>query len=351
MKLSACMIVKNEEETIARCLDCVKNFADEIIIVDTGSKDNTVNLVKEYTTKIFHFDWINDFSAARNFSFSKATCEYIMWIDADDIITDENIEKIKQLKTHLNKDVYMLKYAASFDKQGKPSFEYYRERIIKNCKYAKWNGFIHEAISPFGNIEYLDISIYHKKEKPTNPKRNLKIYNYQIKNGRKLNIRETYYYAKELYYNNYIFSAIKILNKFLKFKNRYYPNTIDAIITLARCYKNKNQTTKALTVLTKNLASLYPTSEYLCELGDTYYNNKNFKSAIPYYTAALTITKENNGIFYNNDYYYFIPLLQLSVCYYYTKNYSAAKKYFYLAKSTNSKHDLILQNEKYFKNL
>jgi Glycosyl transferase family 2. len=76
--ISLCMIVKNEELTLDRCLTSIKDAVDEIIIVDTGSTDLTKNIGKKYTDKIFDFKWIDDFSAARNFSFSKATMDYIL---------------------------------------------------------------------------------------------------------------------------------------------------------------------------------------------------------------------------------------------------------------------------------
>ena len=75
--ISLCMIVKNEEKVLARCLDSIADLMDEIIIVDTGSSDNTKEIAKKYTDKIYDFAWIDDFSAARNYSFSKATKEYI----------------------------------------------------------------------------------------------------------------------------------------------------------------------------------------------------------------------------------------------------------------------------------
>jgi len=91
--ISLCMIVKDEEQTISKCLESVKSVVDEIIIVDTGSTDATKEIVKKYDAKVYDFQWIEDFSAARNFAFSKATKEYILWLDADDIIDTEDIKK------------------------------------------------------------------------------------------------------------------------------------------------------------------------------------------------------------------------------------------------------------------
>ena len=84
--ISLCMIVKNEELNIARCLDSVVELVDELIIVDTGSVDRTVEIASNYTSKVYSYLWKDDFSDARNYSFSKASMDYCMWMDADDIL-------------------------------------------------------------------------------------------------------------------------------------------------------------------------------------------------------------------------------------------------------------------------
>ena len=84
--VSLCMIVRNEEDVLGRCLESVKDIVDEIIIVDTGSTDKTKEIAGRFTNAVYDFPWIDDFSAARNFSFSKATMDYQMWLDADDVI-------------------------------------------------------------------------------------------------------------------------------------------------------------------------------------------------------------------------------------------------------------------------
>ena len=100
--ISVCMIVKNEEEVLARCLACVTSFADEIIVVDTGSTDKTKEIAAGFTDKLYDFAWCDDFSKARNYSFSKATQDFIMWLDADDVMEEEDREKFLQMKNTLN---------------------------------------------------------------------------------------------------------------------------------------------------------------------------------------------------------------------------------------------------------
>lgn len=97
-KLSVCLIVKNEERVLGRCLAYVTQFADELIVVDTGSTDNSVEIAKQFTPYVFLHPRQYSFAEARNYSYSKATGDYIMWIDADDVVSDENIARINALK-------------------------------------------------------------------------------------------------------------------------------------------------------------------------------------------------------------------------------------------------------------
>lgn len=83
--VSLCMIVRNEEKVLARCLDSVRGIADEICITDTGSTDKTREIAAQYGT-VQVFPWCNDFSAARNFSFAQARMDYTLWLDADDVL-------------------------------------------------------------------------------------------------------------------------------------------------------------------------------------------------------------------------------------------------------------------------
>lgn len=107
--LSICMIVKNEEKNIARCLESIKEIADEIIIVDTGSSDKTIDICKNYSVKLINYEWNNDFSEARNVSLQHATKDYILFLDADEEIPREELNKITKLlsKTNLEQGYFL----------------------------------------------------------------------------------------------------------------------------------------------------------------------------------------------------------------------------------------------------
>ena len=113
--ISLCMIVKNEEAVLERCLESIKDMVDEIVIVDTGSTDKTKEIAARFTDKIYDFPWCDDFSAARNFAFSKGTGEYLLWMDADEVFPFVEKRKFFNLKEELKKepkDFVMMLYDA-----------------------------------------------------------------------------------------------------------------------------------------------------------------------------------------------------------------------------------------------
>lgn len=163
--ISLCMIVKNEEDVLKRCVDSVKDIVDEIIIVDTGSTDKTREIAESLTDKVYDFEWIDDFSAARNFAYSKATMEYILILDADDVVLEEDREKFKKLKRELSPDVDMvlMPYNVGFDSKGNVTLTYNRERLSRRDRGFRWVEPVHEHLAYFGKTQYADVCITHKK--------------------------------------------------------------------------------------------------------------------------------------------------------------------------------------------
>lgn len=95
--ISLCMICRNEEKTIFRCLHHVADFVDEMVIVDTGSTDRTVERARCFTDQILDFPWVDDFSAARNFGLSRARGEWILILDADEVIYEAELAALREL--------------------------------------------------------------------------------------------------------------------------------------------------------------------------------------------------------------------------------------------------------------
>ena len=102
ISVSLCMIVKNEEDVLGRCLKSAAALVDEIIVVDTGSTDRTRETASKFTDQIFDFPWRDDFAAARNESFSHASMDYCLWLDADDILLEADQAAFLALKETLD---------------------------------------------------------------------------------------------------------------------------------------------------------------------------------------------------------------------------------------------------------
>ncbi|OOC63746.1 glycosyltransferase [Paenibacillus ihbetae] len=157
--ISLCMIVKNEERCLERCLNSVQGIVDEIIIVDTGSTDKTLEIAKRYTDKIYFFEWINDFAQARNFALEHATGDYILHLDADEYLYKGS----ELLKHDLDKAYYFLRIRNDLG-FGQAEIHQF-VRLFQNSPTLKYEGALHEQINleknahlPFG---FLNCLIYH----------------------------------------------------------------------------------------------------------------------------------------------------------------------------------------------
>ena len=352
-EISLCMIVRDEEKIIGRCLESVKDIVDEIIIVDTGSIDRTKEIVLQYTEKVFDFEWVNDFAKARNFSCSKATKDYILWLDADDVILSEDYNKFMKLKNNLdgNIDMYMMKYNYILDKEGNPTLVQERERLFKREKNYQWVSPIHEVIIPEGRIENVDIAITHKKEEIKDLNRNIRILERMLKDGEKLDDRQEYSYAKELFCLQRYEKAKNAYQRFLaKYQAEYNTKRIflyPAILELSDCYKYLKDNEQCLACLFTILKHEIPGPECCCKIGSVFLEKKEYETAKFWFEMALQ-NNEKLREKVNVDYNDFIPYLSLCVCYYWLGDREKSNMYNEKAGKIKPKDETYLKNRIYF---
>ncbi|MEI7811857.1 MAG: glycosyltransferase [Ignavibacteria bacterium] len=141
--LTLSMIVKNEEKYLRDCLESVKDIVDEIVLVDTGSTDKTIEIAREYNAKIFHFVWINDFSAARNYALSKSTGKWILYLDADERLSKDSIGELRTIIKSNGKDACFC--SVNSTDPEKPNKMFYT-RLFRNNHKIKFKGNVHEQI-------------------------------------------------------------------------------------------------------------------------------------------------------------------------------------------------------------
>lgn len=315
--ISLCMIVRDEEEVLGRCLESISDLVDEIIIADTGSKDRTQEIARNFTSMVYEFPWIDDFAAARNFSFSHASCDYCMWLDADDVIAPPDREKFLAVKERLGPDVdvAMLPYYTGFDSQGRVTFSYYRERIVRNHMGMAWKGAVHEVIEAKGNIRYFDCGITHRKLRPSDPNRNLRIFETMLAQGVALDPRQQFYYGRELYCHKRYHEALEALNSFLEGGQGWLENNIEACRQRAYCWYALGQDEQALRSLFSSFVYDMPRAETCCDIGQHFLDRQLWEQAAYWYARALECPRrDDRGGFVLPEAYGFLPCIQLCVC-------------------------------------
>ena len=355
ISVSLCMIVRDEEDVLARCLESVGDVADEIIIVDTGSRDSTRSIAERYTSHIFDFPWIDDFSAARNFSFSKASKDYCMWLDADDLLLPVDRERFLELKQTLppDTDIVFCPYHTAFDRDGIPVFSCYRERLIRRTAGFCWQGAVHEAITPSGNIYRCEAAVTHRKIKPGDPGRNLRIYEKLFSEGRPVSARDRFYYARELMDLRRFDAAVQAFERFLEDPCGWSENKIEACLNLSKCQKALGQTEQALQSLFRAFLYDRPRPETCCAIGQHFIEQQAWENAAWWFYAALKTAKNTQpgDGFIQTDCYGWLPYIQLCVCSWHLGDWRRAARYNRLAGHIKPHDPYYLGNRAFFENL
>lgn len=313
MTISVCMIVKNEEKNLADCLNCLQDIADEIIIVDTGSTDSTKTIASKYTDKVYDFEWIDDFAAARNVAFSKATQDYIYSADADERLDEENRRKFLVLKEAMLPEIEIVQmyYCNQLENNTIYSFDKeYRPKLYKRVRQFVWQERIHEAVALEPVVFDSDIEIIHKPS-AGHGSRDLSVFASMVKNGENVSKRLREIYAKELY----ITGKIEDFEAAESFLIKWTEETADedelkqASSVLARYYRLKGDDAAFMKYALK-VTALNGSSEMCCEIGEYYYARKDYDEAAMWFYNAANETQALLSISYQEE----LPVERLEAC-------------------------------------
>jgi glycosyltransferase involved in cell wall biosynthesis len=309
------MIVKNEEALLTRCLDSYQHLYDELIIVDTGSIDRTKEIAAEYTDKIYDYAWNGDFSAARNFAFSKATCDYILSADADELLDLKNQQAFLSLKEVLlpEIDIVQMKYINSkeFNTVYNAQVEY-RPKLFKRLRTFQWISPIHETIRLEPIVFDSDIEILHKPQS-SHTQRDLDTVANAIRHGVHLENYVLIMLCKELFISGTDKDFLSLSELFKNsivgaYNDEDCKRNIDCV--LARIYRLENDYNNFFKLCLKTVAT-NPCAEIFMELGLYFQEQKDYEEAILWYINALSEAPSIIDIHSSGD----LPLFQLSACY------------------------------------
>lgn len=230
--LSLAMIVRNEEPLIERVLNCARPLCDEMVIVDTGSTDRTVELAEKCGAKVWvNTQWTNpvtgrleDFAAARNYSFSLCTSDWILWLDADDVLPESTIAIGQKIKAELlptcKEHAVFAPYEYAYEEDGSVALLQERERFIRQSAGFRWEGRIHEVIPGAADsfIRAPEFVVqHHTPEQNTARKsgRNLQIYE-QYLDVTTCSLHDLFLYGRELRAADRTEEALNIYTMYLQ---------------------------------------------------------------------------------------------------------------------------------------
>lgn len=360
------MIVKNEQSLLPRCLTSAQGIYDELIIVDTGSTDNTIRIARKFTRHVHRFKWIDNFAAARNASFSYASGDYLMWLDADDVIEPPMRDLIIALKQTLGTPEYAPEIVAMRYSLGK-DFYSTRGRLFKRSCAHRWVDEIHEHIPLIGDVHVRpDIYITHKPNISNSSPfikggdasasgvfskrdRNLRIYERILARDGALSPRGKYYYARELREHGRLAESAKYFELFLNENLGWVEDNIAACFNLSAVQTSLNKPDLALSTLFRSFEYDAPRAEILCMIAYHYMPTDPARAAL-WFETALNLPKRESLGFVLADFHTFIPALELAVCHDRLGNPSRAQHFNNLAGTIHPTHPSYLQNKEYFSN-
>ncbi|MDP7180309.1 MAG: tetratricopeptide repeat protein [Candidatus Woesearchaeota archaeon] len=318
--ISLCMITKNEEAYLEPCLNSVKDLVDEIIIVDTGSTDKTIEIANKFNAKIVKKPWNNDFSQARNESLKHATKDWILVLDADETITKEDHNKIKQLtetNTHLGfmliqrsytNDSSSIKWSSSKDDPYQESKQYSGwvysgiTRLFKNDKRIQFEYPVHEtvkeSIKRIGKIESTEIPIHHYGKTKSKEEMNKKGEMYMEIGKEKLDENKPKFYYElgvQAMVLNKFDEAITNLKKAIEL-NKQWPAPY---ISLGNIYCKQKKFEEAIAILEEAKKVDEKDSNIHNNLGVAYEMVRDDRSALESYKHAINYNKQNVDAYSN----------------------------------------------------
>lgn len=303
--VSVCIITKNEEENIGRCLASITKLGYEIVVVDTGSTDKTKEIVAKYTDSIYDFEWCDDFAAARNYAISKAKNDFIFMIDSDEYLISFNKKKIERhFKKHFTDIGQISIVNEQYDSDGNKSYSTtYMERFFFRKLY-EYRGAIHEQIEgkrrekKGEDIVKVQIKVGHTgyalqgDEKKKKVERNLSLLFKEYEKD-KSNPYIVYQIGKTYYYINDFVNAEKYLDIVLHMDvDPYLDYVIDMIVLYGYALINLGKQKEAL--MLENVYNTFSgTCEFVFMMGLIYMKNNKIDDAIREFNKALEFEECN----------------------------------------------------------
>jgi glycosyltransferase involved in cell wall biosynthesis len=321
IRLSLAMIVRDAEATVGSVLADVVDVCDEIVVVDTGSDDETISIATRAGAEVHRLGWRDDFSFARNSAFDMCSGEWILWLDADDRVPAPAAEALRILRHDLagrtDIDVVTAPYRVQFAPATDVcTFGYLRERLIRRDAGLRWSGPVHEAIPlPAGRVLHTDsLWVEHRPlsgRRRSDPDRNLRILQVAIEGGDR-SPRTLFYYGNELRERERFDEALDVYHEYLTVSELEWERYA-ALLHMAGSAGALDRHDDRLTFLLQAVALDSRRAEAWDDLGVYFYERGEWARALPFFSAATMVGPPDDG-FVSEAHYRWLPWDYLAVC-------------------------------------
>lgn len=267
MKLSAVLIVKNEHDHIKDVLTSLSGV-DEIIVCDTGSTDDTVDLARLFTDKVYtDYVWADDFAGARNHALAKATGDWVLSIDGDEVLQAGGVERIRNIIANASED--QLQFSVEMTSKGSGQ-KHNLPRFFRNDGSVKWLGAAHETLSPVQrNLTDVVIVYGYSSAHALDPDRMLRILAKQVASPEGTP-RDLYYYAREYWYRKDYVNAVRLFEEYVTIAT-WLPEKADAYLYIARGHWILQNRDKAVAACTEAIVLNPQFKEALLFMSELFY--------------------------------------------------------------------------------
>lgn len=309
--LSLAMIVRDEAESLGRVLEQASTFCDELVVVDTGSVDGSPEIARDAGARVIDFEWIDDFAAARNVSFDACSTDWIVWLDADDVVPPEAQRAFNNAKAALLNDridgvfaAYRYHFIPDTDIC---TFQFPRERLIRRAAGLRWHGAIHEVLPLFDRPNTTSRHIY-VEHRPSAAKRenkgdrNLRIMRRIVAAGDRSS-RTLFYFGNELKDNGLWEEAIDAYRDFLEAPGQDW-EVYSVHLNLSECAANLGDRDASFRHLLSAIEFDSSRAEAFMRAGVGFMQSEKWNRAVPLLAAATAAVKPTSGFVHEPDYGY-----------------------------------------------
>lgn len=323
--LSACVITKNEANNISRCLNSVKNIVQEMLVIDTGSTDETIAIAESLGAKVFHYEWNNDFSAARNYALDQATGDWILFLDADEYIPDDKVQNIlpEIEKIHGNRKISSIVCLMQHTEGFNGTIKCFDRtlRLFRNSPAIRYQGRVHETIYKHGKgmfgyfLDKEKLLIIHTGYQSVNitdkVKRNLILLEAELADG---NIHQLLYH-----YLSHSYSVLGQHKKAIEFAYKALEegSVLQSIfaykiylILIHSLQQMENYKPDTIEPILREVMQKYPHHPEIIECQAKYLLSKgHYTKALETFLQALKTNEKYNDISLANEFYSHLPFV------------------------------------------